>query len=337
MDYLREGVHLRVDGAEGSARRVHARGRAHVHRARARDPRRGRAAPLPRGARAARRRSRSSRRRRRRTATSSTSTRPPRARRRSRQPAARRARARGRRRADGAGVTAREGRPQRSVLVRERQEVQEVPRRVSARRHRARRLESREVVRRRAPIEAVRGIDVSIAPGETVALLGPNGAGKSTTIDMLLGLARPDAGTVTLFGSAARSRRSPRGAVGAMLQTGALIRDLSVRELVDDDGVALSDAARRRRGARRSTGIGDIADQRTQKLSGGQTQRVRFAVALVTQSGAARPRRADRGDGRREPARVLDDDARLRVARQDGAVRDALPRGGGRLTPTASC
>src|SRR6266511_4330802 len=48
-------------------------------------------------------------------------------------------------------------------------------------------------------VEAVRGIDVAIARGETVALLGPNGAGKSTTIDMLLGLAAPDRGTVSLF------------------------------------------------------------------------------------------------------------------------------------------
>ena len=78
------------------------------------------------------------------------------------------------------------------------------------------------------PVHAVRGIDVSIAAGETVALLGPNGAGKSTTIEMLLGLTRPDAGAVSVFG------RSPRdavdaGLIGAMLQTGALIRDLSVR------------------------------------------------------------------------------------------------------------
>ncbi|HXN37600.1 MAG TPA: ATP-binding cassette domain-containing protein, partial [Solirubrobacteraceae bacterium] len=43
------------------------------------------------------------------------------------------------------------------------------------------------------PIRAVRGVDVRIAAGETVALLGPNGAGKSTTIDMLLGLLAPDA------------------------------------------------------------------------------------------------------------------------------------------------
>jgi ABC-2 type transport system ATP-binding protein len=130
------------------------------------------------------------------------------------------------------------------------------------------------------PIRAVRGIDVEIAPGETVALLGPNGAGKSTTIDMLLGLLRPDEGSVSVFG------RSPAqavadGAVGGMLQTGELIRDLTVRELVAmiaslypeplgvEEALALA-------------GISEIAAQRTQKLSGGQTQRVRLAVALVS-------------------------------------------------------
>ena len=61
------------------------------------------------------------------------------------------------------------------------------------------------------PIEAVRGIDVEIAAGETVALLGPNGAGKSTTIDMLLGLLTPDAGKLSVFG------RSPSQAVSARL------------------------------------------------------------------------------------------------------------------------
>src|ERR1700685_2679382 len=50
------------------------------------------------------------------------------------------------------------------------------------------------------PIRAVRGIDVQIAAGETVALLGPNGAGKSTTSDMLLGLLAPDEGSVSVFG-----------------------------------------------------------------------------------------------------------------------------------------
>ena len=132
----------------------------------------------------------------------------------------------------------------------------------------------------RGPVRAVRGIDVSIARGETVALLGPNGAGKSTTIDMILGLTRPDAGEVRVFG------RTPReavdaGAVGAMLQTGELIRDLSVGELIAlvaslypqpmavDEVLSLA-------------GLSEVEGQRTQKLSGGQTQRVRFAIALVS-------------------------------------------------------
>ncbi|HEY1315994.1 MAG TPA: ABC transporter ATP-binding protein [Gaiella sp.] len=129
------------------------------------------------------------------------------------------------------------------------------------------------------PVRAVRGIDLDIAPGETVALLGPNGAGKSTTIEMLLGLTRPDAGTVSVFGLSPE-RAVDEGNVGAMLQTGSLIRDLSVEELVTmiaslypkpldvDDALELA-------------GIGSLAGRRTQKLSGGETQRARFAVAIV--------------------------------------------------------
>jgi ABC-2 type transport system ATP-binding protein len=132
----------------------------------------------------------------------------------------------------------------------------------------------------RGPVRAVRGIDVSISPGETVAFLGPNGAGKSTTIDMLLGLLPPDKGMVTLFGKPPVEAVGS-GAIGAMLQTGALIRDVSVRELVTmmaslyPAPLAVDDVLQ-------LTGITDLADRRTQKLSGGETQRVRFAVALVS-------------------------------------------------------
>ncbi len=129
------------------------------------------------------------------------------------------------------------------------------------------------------PIRAVRGIDVSVAAGETAALLGPNGAGKSTTIDMLLGLSEPDRGTVRVFGRPP-GEAVAAGLVGAMLQSGMLIRDLSVRELIAmmaslypqpldvEETLALTRLQR-------------IASQRTQKLSGGETQRVRFAVAIV--------------------------------------------------------
>jgi ABC-2 type transport system ATP-binding protein len=129
------------------------------------------------------------------------------------------------------------------------------------------------------PVEAVRGVDVSIRRGETVALLGPNGAGKSTTIDMLLGLLPPDAGEASIFGNSPKAAVAA-GAVGAMLQTGAVIRDVTVRELIAmmaalyphpldvDEVIDL-------------VGLHDIASRRTEKLSGGQTQRVRFAIALV--------------------------------------------------------
>jgi ABC-2 type transport system ATP-binding protein len=132
----------------------------------------------------------------------------------------------------------------------------------------------------KGPVRAVRGIDVSIAAGETVALLGPNGAGKSTTIDMILGLLEPDRGTVSVFGRPP-NEAVDQGAVGAMLQTGALIKDLSVRELVTMMA-SLYPAPLDVQEALELTGTGEFADQRTNKLSGGQTQRVRCAVALVS-------------------------------------------------------
>src|ERR1700761_2689362 len=115
------------------------------------------------------------------------------------------------------------------------------------------------------PVPAVKGIDVSIAPGETVALLGPNGAGKSTTIDMLLALAEPDSGTVSVFGRPPREAVDA-GSVGGMLQTGSLIRDLTVRELVVvmaslyPDPLDVDEVIE-------LTGLQDAAGQRTQKLS----------------------------------------------------------------------
>ncbi|HEX2905087.1 MAG TPA: ABC transporter ATP-binding protein [Jatrophihabitans sp.] len=128
-------------------------------------------------------------------------------------------------------------------------------------------------------VAAVRGIDLSIAPGETVALLGPNGAGKSTTIDMLLGLLPPDAGTARVFGKPAREAVAA-GQVSAMLQTGALVQYLTVRELVSmmaslyPNPLPVEEAMR-------TAGVAELAGKRTNKLSGGQIQRVRAAVALV--------------------------------------------------------
>ncbi|HET9187309.1 MAG TPA: ABC transporter ATP-binding protein [Acidothermaceae bacterium] len=130
------------------------------------------------------------------------------------------------------------------------------------------------------PVRAVDGIDLVVAPGETVALLGPNGAGKSTTIDMMLGLNKPDSGDVRVFGMTP-DQAVQRGAIGAMLQTGELIRDLTVRELLAMMA-SLYPTPARVDDVVDVTGLRDIVDRRTNKLSGGQTQRVRAAIALIS-------------------------------------------------------
>jgi ABC-2 type transport system ATP-binding protein len=128
-------------------------------------------------------------------------------------------------------------------------------------------------------VRAVRGLDLELRRGSTVALLGPNGAGKTTTIDMMIGLTRPDAGTISLFGrSPAEAVRA--GMIGAMTQTGQLIEYLSVRELITMMA-AIYPAPLDVEEALQISGADQFADRQTRKLSGGETQRVRFAIALV--------------------------------------------------------
>ncbi|MDX3849604.1 ABC transporter ATP-binding protein [Streptomyces sp. AK02-01A] len=135
------------------------------------------------------------------------------------------------------------------------------------------------VVKSFGTVRAVDGAGLDIPRGETVALLGRNGAGKSTAIGLLLGLDEPDAGAVRLFGRPP-ARAVAAGRVGAMLQDGRPIRRVTVRELVTfvastfprplpvAEALALA-------------GLTELAGRRVDKLSGGQIQRVRFAVALA--------------------------------------------------------
>ncbi len=81
-------------------------------------------------------------------------------------------------------------------------------------------------------VRAVRGIDLTVASGEIVAFLGPNGAGKTSTIDVILGLSAPDAGQVSVYGVTPR-RAVTRGLVSAVMQTGGLLKDLTVGETVE--------------------------------------------------------------------------------------------------------
>ncbi|MGW7523968.1 ABC transporter ATP-binding protein [Streptomyces sp. NPDC054783] len=128
-------------------------------------------------------------------------------------------------------------------------------------------------------VRAVDGVDLRIGRGETVALLGRNGAGKSTTIGLLLGLYEPDAGAVELFG-AAPERSVRAGRVGAMLQDARPVPRVTVGELVTflaSRYPAPMPVSR----ALELAGIADLAGRRMDRLSGGQVQRVRFALALA--------------------------------------------------------
>ncbi|MEU6378171.1 ABC transporter ATP-binding protein [Streptomyces sp. NPDC046909] len=131
-------------------------------------------------------------------------------------------------------------------------------------------------------VRAVDGLSLSLHPGETVALLGPNGAGKSTTLDLLLGLKQADSGTVRLFGTSPREA-IVTGRVGAMLQSGGLMDEVTVAELVRL-ACALHPKPYRPNDVLARAGITQIADRKVNKLSGGQAQRVRFALATAGDS-----------------------------------------------------
>lgn len=129
-------------------------------------------------------------------------------------------------------------------------------------------------------LRAIDGIDITINSGEVVALLGPNGAGKSTTIDLALGLTHPTAGRARLFGGDPHDAIKD-GRVGAMLQGGALLPGMTVSQAValvasvHKHPLSVAEALDRAR-------CTEIAKQRVSKLSGGQMQRARFAVAVVS-------------------------------------------------------
>jgi ABC-2 type transport system ATP-binding protein len=128
-------------------------------------------------------------------------------------------------------------------------------------------------------VHAVDGLDLVVQPGEIIAFLGPNGAGKTTTIDMLLGLAAPDSGSVRVFGGTPHEALAT-GRISAVLQSGGLLPDLTVSETVQLIAT-LHTNPRPVEEVLARAGIAEIGGRMVGKCSGGQKQRLRFALALL--------------------------------------------------------
>lgn len=129
--------------------------------------------------------------------------------------------------------------------------------------------------------EAVRGLDLVARTGEVLAILGPNGAGKTTTVEILEGYRQRDGGEVSVLGvDPANPTRAWRERIGIVLQDCELLGQLTVREQLEmtagyystprsiDETIGL-------------TGLGEKADVRAGRLSGGQRRRLDVALALI--------------------------------------------------------
>ena len=130
-----------------------------------------------------------------------------------------------------------------------------------------------------APVVAVERVDLTVHSGEIVAFLGPNGAGKTTTVDMLLGLTAPDEGTLEVYGVSPR-RAVQAGRVSAVMQTGGLLPDFTVLETVRAIAALHGRPERVDEVVERASLTG-VATRRVQACSGGEQQRLRFALALI--------------------------------------------------------
>lgn len=140
-------------------------------------------------------------------------------------------------------------------------------------------IELSQVSKRYGTLEALKGIDLSVEPGEIVGVLGPNGAGKTTAIHIMLGLKRASSGQVRLFGQHPE-HPEVRARVGVMLQDSGVPETLTVKELVRLFGRYYPDTLPVDEILQRA-GLIEKREARVRTLSGGQRQRLYFALAIA--------------------------------------------------------
>lgn len=135
-------------------------------------------------------------------------------------------------------------------------------------------------------VQAVRGVNLDIAPGEIYGLIGPDGAGKTTTIRMLAGVMKPTAGVARISGlDTYRQAEKLRPQVGYMAQRFSLYGDLSVRENVefyaDIFGVRGAERESQIQRLLRFARLEEFHDRAADALSGGMKKKLGLACALI--------------------------------------------------------
>ena len=161
-------------------------------------------------------------------------------------------------------------------------------------------IDAHGLVKTFGPTRALAGVDLRIAPGESVAIMGASGSGKTTLLHVLAGITRPDSGQVlfhpagaapievSALGESARSRLR-RESFGFVFQQGLLVPELTAIEnvalAVMITGASRTDAMQRAAGWLAALGLQGMEDRRIGELSGGQAQRVAIARAQVTGAG----------------------------------------------------
>src|SRR5689334_19221715 len=140
--------------------------------------------------------------------------------------------------------------------------------------------------REKKTVEAVRGVDLTVAEGEIFGFLGPNGAGKTTTLRMLATLIVPDDGTATIAGAdLLKEPGEVRRRIGYVAQGGSTWDESTAREeLVLQArfyGIGKAEAQQRAEKALHAFQLSEYADRRTKTYSGGQRRRVDIALGII--------------------------------------------------------
>ncbi len=135
----------------------------------------------------------------------------------------------------------------------------------------------------------VNGVSISVAPGEIVGLLGPNGAGKTTTFNIVVGVVRPDAGTVNFQGrnmTRLPMHKRARLGIGYLTQEPSIFRKLTVEQnilaILETCRISRQERAVRLKYLLEELDMARLAKSKAYTLSGGEKRRLEITRALVT-------------------------------------------------------